>query len=69
MGVVLAKCLPEDARSAIARAIPDRDELLEIAERVALFEEELVKKKQKRVEDAKLRSAVKRMKKLQGTLR
>lgn len=48
MGTTLAKCLPKEVKIAIADTIPERQDLLKMAERIAAFEESLAEEKAKR---------------------
>ena len=63
-GACLAKCLPDRHREAIADAIPDRDVLLAMAERVAAFERSLAVKKAEKAEELAARRALKTVNKL-----
>ena len=68
MGQTLAKCLPVDAKVAIAEAIPDRDVLIAMAERVAAFEKSLAVKKAQKREAKAAKAASNTLKKLRKEL-
>ena len=63
-GACLAKCLPERHREAIADAIPDRDVLIAMAERVASFERNLAVKKAEKAEELAAKKALKTVNRL-----
>lgn len=65
MGAILAKCLPNETRTVITDAIPNRDVLIAMAERVADFERQLAVKKAVKAEEAAYKRARKTIGRLQ----
>ncbi len=61
MGATLAKCLPKEVKIAIADTIPERQDLLKMAERIAAFEESLAEEKVKRDAEKAKRIEVKQL--------
>ncbi len=68
MGNYLANCLPPQTQRVIADAIPDRDVLLQIVERVAAFDRQLAAKKAEKADAKATKKAIKvvhRLRKIQ----
>lgn len=67
MGAKLAKCLPHTATEKLCEAIPDKDVLLDLANRISDFENELKAAKEEKAKKKATKDLKRVLQKVKGS--